>query len=75
MTGYCSNSPLRCSYALKMTVLSEASNCCPECGMSLVPANSLSSSSYIEQHFLSIGLGVIALLILILIYISYIGEV
>lgn len=71
MTGYCSNSPVRCVNARTLIVLNEANNCCPECGLFLVPANSLSSSARMEQQFLQFSLGVMVFLILILVYVSY----
>lgn len=71
MTGYCSNSPVRCVNARKLTLLNEANSRCPECGLSLVPANSLSSSARMEQQFLQFGLGIIAFLILVMVYVYY----
>ena len=71
MTGYCSNSPLRCHSACLMQIVSADDNCCPECGLSLVPANSLSSSSYKEQQLLSGLLAIIALLLVVTCYIYY----
>ncbi len=71
MTGYCSNSPLRCHHARSMAVLSQGNNTCPHCGMSLVPVNNLSSSSRAEQLILQLGLGIMAVLILTLVYIYY----
>lgn len=71
MTGYCSNSPLRCENARLMTMLTHDDNCCPECGLSLVPVNNSSRSAYTEQNFLSLALGLMVLLLLILVYIDY----
>ncbi len=71
MTGYCSNSPLRCYHARSMAVLNCADNICLQCGMSLVPSNSLSSSLLIEQRILQLGLGLTLLLLLVLVYIHY----
>lgn len=70
MTGYCSNSPLRCSKAMSMTILSETSNSCPQCGLALVSDTS-NSGSVIEQRVLKLGLVVFILLLLALIYIYY----
>ncbi|AMN49830.1 hypothetical protein AK823_08070 [Psychrobacter sp. P2G3] len=71
MTGYCSNSPMRCTNARSMTVLNQADNSCPQCGLSLVPADNSSSSSRMELQFLHASLAIIILLLLALIYISY----
>ena len=71
MTGYCSNSPARCVNARTLTLINEANNCCPECGLSLVPANSLSSNARMEIKFLQFGLGIMAFLILALVYVYY----
>lgn len=71
MTGYCSNSPLRCDNAYTMLILTQDNNSCPECGLSLVPANNLSSSSYKEQQIINVALGIIALLLLVLSYMYY----
>lgn len=71
MTGYCSNSPLRCSNAMSMTLLTEFDDSCPLCAMSLVPDNSANSSSYLEQRVLQLGLIITVILLLTLIYIYY----
>ena len=71
MTGYCSNSPMRCTNAYSLIILNQADNSCSECGLSLVPAVSLSSSSRMELQFLHISLAITILLLLALIYISY----
>ena len=71
MTGYCSNSPARCGNARTLTLINEANNCCPECDLSLVPANSLSSNARMELQFLQFGLGIMAFLILALVYVYY----
>lgn len=71
MTGYCSNSPLRCNNARLMLIMSEDDNCCADCGLSLIPTNNLSSSSYKEQQFIGMGLVIIAVLLLVLTYIYY----
>ena len=71
MTGYCSNSPLRCDNARLMTLLSYDNDCCPECGLSLVQVNNLSRSSHAEQNFLSLTLAIMVLLLLVLVYIDY----
>ncbi len=70
MTGYCSNSPLRCSYAKSMTLLSQLDSCCPQCGMALVTNSSLNNSSRVELRALEFGLiiGVGLLIALICIY-------
>jgi len=67
MTGYCSNSPLRCSKAMSMTILNETSNSCPQCGLALI-SDSSNSSSLIEQRALQLGLVVVIILLLTLIY-------
>lgn len=71
MNGYCSNSPLRCTHARSMTLISLSNNGCPECGLALVPANSFNKSLQTEQQFLQLSLFVIALLLLSLAYIYY----
>lgn len=71
MTGYCSNSPVRCTNARSMEMLNQADNNCPECGLSLVPSASSSNSSRMELQFLHFSLGITMLLLLALIYISY----
>lgn len=70
MTGYCSNSPLRCSKAMSMTILNETSNSCPQCGLALI-SDSSNSSSLIEQRALQLGLVVVIILLLTLIYSYY----
>ncbi len=71
MTGYCSNSPMRCSNARAMSLLNQSDNSCPQCGLSLVPADSSSNSSRMELQFLHFSLAITILLLLALIYISY----
>lgn len=71
MTGYCSNSPLRCYHARNMTLISLSHNDCPECGLSLVPASSFNKSAQAELQFLQFSLFVIALILLSLVYIYY----
>ncbi len=71
MIGYCSNSPLRCVNARSMIILNQADNNCPQCGLSLIPVNSLSSSTRMEQQFLHISFGITGLLLLALVYIYY----
>ncbi len=71
MTGYCSNSPMRCANARSMHLLNQADDYCPECGLSLVSSASLSKSSRTELRFLHSSLGIVVLLLLALIYISY----
>ena len=71
MTGYCSNSPMRCEYARSMLIITQANHCCPKCGFSLVPANNLSNNFYKEQQYLILVLAIIALLLLVLSYIYY----
>lgn len=71
MMGYCSNSPMRCTNAHAMTLLNEADSSCPQCGLSLVPADSSSKNSRMELQFLYISLALTILLLLALIYVSY----
>ena len=71
MTGYCSNSPLRCSNDMSMTLLTEFDDNSSLCAMSLVPDNSANSSSYLEQRVLQLGLIITMILLLTLIYIYY----
>ncbi len=71
MTGYCSNSPLRCDNARTMTILNETDNCCTKCGLPLVTAFDLKDSSRRIQQFLSAVLAIMALLLLVLLYVYY----
>ncbi len=71
MTGYCSNSPLRCSRAMSMTVLNQLDNSCPECGLTLIEDSNQDNSSHIELRVLQFGLVVVVLLLLALIFIYY----
>ncbi len=54
-----------------MEIMTHDNDCCPECGLFLVSANNLSSSSSKEQQFLRVVLSLIALLLLVLTYIHY----
>lgn len=71
MTGYCSNSPLRCSNAMSMMVLNQLDDCCPECGLTLIEDSSQDNSSHIELRILQFGLCIVVLLLLTLIFIYY----
>lgn len=71
MSGYCSNSPLRCSYAMSMAVITQSNGQCPQCKMSLVADSSMNGSSHIEQSVLQLGLIIVVLLLLLLTYVYY----
>ncbi|TXD98153.1 hypothetical protein ES754_04230 [Psychrobacter frigidicola] len=72
MTGYCSNSPLRCHHARSMMVLNQADNNCPHCGMSLIIANNSNDRLRLEQQLLQLSLGIMVMLLLVLVYIYYV---
>lgn len=69
--GYCSNSPLRCVNAQTLVVINEKDNCCPECGLFLVPTNDKNSNALVELQNLYLSLGFIAIMTLALVYIGY----
>ena len=71
MTGYCSNSPGRCSYARLVTKIGPAETCCPECGLALIPVIEPINDSESEQRVLMAGLSITGLLLLVLMYIHY----
>lgn len=73
MMGYCSNSPMHCKNARAMILLNRADSSCPECGLSLVPADRSSNSSRMELQFLHISLAITMVLLLALIYVSYVN--
>lgn len=75
MSGYCSNSLLRCDNARLMIKLYQTDNYCPKCGLSLVVADNLSESSRAEQYFLILCLVLIAILLLAVTYIYYLNLV
>lgn len=71
MTGYCSNSPLRCVNARSMIRLERTDGNCPNCKMALVTNYSLSTASKAEQRILQASLCVTVLLLAILVYLYY----
>lgn len=71
MTGYCSNSPMRCDNALNMTVINSADSNCPDCGRLLVASNNISSNSNIKLVILQLCLALMAIALLVLVYIYY----
>lgn len=70
MTGYCSNSPRRCSYARSMEKIVQA-DVCPECGLAIIPVPEPIKDSEAEQRVLMAGLVITGLLLLLLVYIHY----
>ena len=71
MTGYCSNSPLRCPHAHSIALLNQANSCCPHCGLSLVATSSSSKSALFELRVLQFGLALILILLFALVYVYY----
>ena len=71
MLGYCSNSPLRCKNARSAKILNQVDSCCPECHLSLVPAQDISQQLLADEHFLRFLVLATVLMILISVYIYY----
>ncbi len=70
MTGYCSNSPRRCSHARSMAKIVQE-DVCPECGLAIIPVLEPISNSKAEQRVLMAGLVITGFLLLLLVYIHY----
>ena len=71
MLGYCSNSPLRCDNAYSINILNRMDSCCPECSLSLLPAQDVSQQLYADEQFLRFAIMVIILTLFTVVYIYY----
>lgn len=75
MLGYCSNSPLRCENARSIKLLNQMDDCCPKCGLFLLPAQNLGSQLQASERFLRLVFFVTAMILLAATYIYYINFV
>lgn len=71
MSGYCSNSPVRCENARQLTTLNSQDGNCPLCGLALVRRQDVQDSSRLEYRFLYISLVVMIIGLILLTYVYF----
>ncbi len=58
-----------------MTLVNQSNSACPDCGLSLIPANDVSRNLSIDHRVLQFGLIVTVFVLLVLVYVYYAASV